>query len=297
MSPKTTLKLVALHILTGFAALCLSLAFLVVYPRNDLRLFSLATAVLFFLGGALRGAGGPQNSWLRGVLVSLGGAVPVVAMRLTGMAFTERGYVPLFIVFSLLLAMAGALTRQLLSRGRLGTASLSVLITFAAVTLAVVMAIPPLMARWSSEQVNRPAPSFYFVTLDGRPVASADLRGRVVVLAFWATWCQPCRQELPDLQKAYEQYRGNANVAFYAVGGSWGGDTVEKESTFAKRMGLDIPLVFDSGGAAQALGVSAFPALVILDADCHVRMVHNGYDASEHLARYISEEVGALAGK
>ena len=58
------------------------------------------------------------------------------------------------------------------------------------------------------------------MTLDGRPVTSTDLHGRVVVLAFWATWCVPCRQELPDLEKAYEQYKQNPNVAFYAVGGA-----------------------------------------------------------------------------
>jgi peroxiredoxin len=153
------------------------------------------------------------------------------------------------------------------------------------------------MARWSSEQVNRPAPSFSLVTLDGKSVTSTDLRGRVVVLAFWATWCLPCRQELPDLQKVYEQYEGDSNVAFYAVGGPWGDDTAEKESTFAKQKKLNMPLAFDSHGTAQALGVSTFPSLIILDGAGRIRLVHSGYDASEHLAQHVSKEVGALVGK
>jgi len=297
MPVKTTFKSVALDILAGFVALCVLFTYVVVYSRNDLQLFALVTAVLFFLAGALRGASAPQNSWLKGVLIALGGVVPVVAMRATGMAMTEQGYVSLFIVFSVLLAIAGVETRHLLSRGRRRAASLLALLTFGAAILVTATAIPSLMARWSSEQVNRPAPSFSFATLDGKPVTSTDLRGRVVVLAFWATWCLPCRQELPDLQKVYEPYEGNSNVAFYAVGGPWGDDTAEKESAFAKQIKLNMPLAFDSRGTAHALGVSAFPALIILDAAGRIRMVHSGYDASEHLARHVSKEIGALVGK
>jgi len=297
MPLRTTFKAAAWDILAGFVALCFLLAFVVVYRRNDLQLFALVTAVLFFLAGMLRGASATQNSWLTGLLIGLGGAIPVVVMKVTGMAMTEQGYLPLFLVFSLLLARAGVETLHLLSRGRRRAAFLLVLLSFGAAILVVGTAIPPLMARWSSEQVNRPAPAFSFATLDGKPVTSTDLRGRVVILAFWATWCLPCRQELPELQKVYEQYEGNSNVAFYAVGGPSGDDTAEKESAFAKQIKLNMPLAFDSQGTAQALGVSTFPALIILDGAGRIRMVHSGYDASEHLARHISKEVGALVGK
>jgi peroxiredoxin len=296
MSSRTIFKSGGLDVLAGFVALCFLLASVVVYKRNDLQLFSLVTAVLFFLAGVLRGASAPQNPLLKALLIDFGGAVPVIVMRVTRMAFTEQGYVLLFVAFSLSLAMVGAETRHLLARRLLRAASLLAFLSFAAATLVVGMAIPVLMERWSSEEVNRPAPSFSFATLDGKPVSSADLRGHVVVLAFWATWCVPCRQELPHLQKAYEQYKGNSNVTFYAVGGPWGGDTIEKESAFANQMRLNLPLAFDSHGTAQGLGVSTFPALVILDGAGHVRMIHNGYDASEHLARHISREVAAMIG-
>jgi peroxiredoxin len=294
MSLRTILKSAALDVLAGFVALCFLLAFVVIYKRNDLQLFSLVTATVFFLAGLLRGASAPQNLLLKALLIGLGGAVPVVVMRVTSTAFTEQGYVPLFVAFSLSLAMAGAETRRLLARGRLRTAPLLAFLSFAAATLAVGMAIPPLMARWSSKEVNLPVPAFSLVTPDGKTVNSADLRGRVVVLAFWATWCVPCRQELPDLQKAYEQYKNNRNAAFYAVGGPWGGDSIGKEFAFASRIDLTLPLAFDSHGAAQALGVHSFPALVILDGDGHVRLIHNGYDASEHLARQVGKTVAAL---
>lgn len=141
-----------------------------------------------------------------------------------------------------------------------------------------------------------PVPVFSLATPDGMNVSSADLRGRVIVLAFWATWCTPCRQELPDLQKAYSHDKGSRTAAFYAVDGPWGGDTIEKESAFAARMNLALPLAFDSHGAARrALGVYALPALVILDSEGRVRLFQNGYAPSERLGRKITAKLRALA--
>ena len=291
----TTFKSLALDILTGFLALCFLFAFMAVYSRNNLQLFSLVTALLFFLAGAIRGASGPQTAWLKGLLIDLGGALPVIIIRAFRMSFTEHGYVLFFLACSFLLAVAGVQTRRLLFQGRLRTAFLLAMLSFAVLILAITTAVPSLMARWASVHVNHPSPSLSLVTLAGQPVTSADLRGRVVVLAFWATWCSPCRQELPELQKLYEQNRNNPKIAFYAVGGPWGGDTIEAESAFARQMSLNMPFVFDSQGAAKALGVHSFPTLIILDRAGHVRVIHNGYDASEHLASHISEDVRTLA--
>lgn len=152
MSQRTTFRSVLLDILAGLVVLCLLIVFVVVYRRNDLQLFSLVTAILFFLAGALRGASAPQNSWLKAVLLDLGGAVPVIAMRATGMAFTVQGYVPMFIVFSLLFAVAGVETRHLLSRRRLWAASLVTLLSFSASALAVATARAERRARPRQER-------------------------------------------------------------------------------------------------------------------------------------------------
>ena len=60
-------------------------------------------------------------------------------------------------------------------------------------------------------------PDFKFFDLDGKPVTPESLAGKVVVLDFWATWCGPCKQSLPNLEKVYEKYKDNPKVAFYAV--------------------------------------------------------------------------------
>ncbi len=116
------------------------------------------------------------------------------------------------------------------------------------------------------------------------------------MLAFWATWCTPCRQELPALQRAYDRF-GDRSVAFYAVDGPWGGDTIRKESAVAARMHLSLPLAFDSGGAARALGVDALPELVILDSGGRARLLKSGYAPSERLGWRIAKELAALEAK
>ncbi len=279
MARSASLKSIAADFLAGVIALCLILAWLVLSGRNNLQLFTLITAALFFLAGVVRAPEVPQDVALKTILIGLGGIVPVVVMRVTRVALTEYGYIPLFVASSLLTAAAGAGVRYLFAHGRTWWGLMSVLASLGAAALAISVAIPLLVANWSNKAINLPAPAFSLTTPDGRIVTSADLRGRVVVLAFWATWCSPCRQELPDLQKVYERYEHDPNTIFYAVGGPWGGDTIAKESVFATRIDVTLPLAFDSHGTAPALGVRGFPALVILDRNGHVRLFHDGYDA------------------
>src|SRR5690348_3836207 len=178
------LKSIALDLLAGLIAFCFVIAWLVLSRTNDLQSFTLVTALLFFLAGALRGAAAPRNAVSMALLIALGGIVPVVLMRMTRTAFTEYGYVPLFVTFSLLLPAAGLGMRRLLVRGRTWPASLLALVSLGGATLAIMTAIPPLIASWSSKAINLPAPPFSFATPDGKSVTSVDLRGHVVVLAF-----------------------------------------------------------------------------------------------------------------
>ena len=294
MPRSATLKSVAADLLAGLIALSIAFTWLVLSGKDNLQLFTLITAALFFLAGVIRGADSPLNVIITAVLIGAGGIVPVVIMRVVRFALTGYGYVPLFVAFSLLMAAAGAEVRYLFLRGRTWVASVLALIAISGSTLAITFAIPPLVGIWSNRVLDIPAPAFSLATPGGKTVTSAELRGHVVVLAFWATWCAPCRQELPDLQKVYERYKNNPDVKFYAVDGPWGDDTVGKESTFANRIDVSLPLAFDSHGAARALGVLGFPALVIVGDNGHIRLFHDGYDPSEHLARWVATEVRGL---
>ena len=93
------------------------------------------------------------------------------------------------------------------------------------------------------------APAYTLHLLDGKTIHSENLAEKTVVLAFWATWCSPCREELPRLQKLYARhYRNNPDVVFYLVDVGDGVDTRGKAREFLKKHGITLPSAFDAQG-------------------------------------------------
>ena len=152
-----------------------------------------------------------------------------------------------------------------------------------------------------SRDVTERAVPFAIHLVDGSTVSSRDLRGKVVVLDFWATWCVPCQHELPRIQQAYEKMRGKGMVAFYAVDGVMtdspgdSGDTVERASAYFRQHGITIPLAWDGGGVLErAFGVAGYPTLLVLDRQGRVRMRHVGFIGSEDLETTLAKKVAEL---
>lgn len=124
------------------------------------------------------------------------------------------------------------------------------------------------------------APAYTLHMLDGNTANSKGLEGRTVVLAFWATWCGPCREELPNLQKLYaKRYRDNPNVAFYLVDLGDGVDTRAEADAFLKQHGITIPSAFDAEGQLMdALRLPRdLPTRVVIDAQGTVIYRAMGY--------------------
>ena len=197
--------------LVGFAAFCAALA-VVVRPQQDLRLFLLVAAAAYFAAGALRS--GAVMLVGRMLLLASGGVVPILLMRAFRIAFTAPFYVPLFLLTAVVGALAGGWFRGLLRQDKLAAASALATLTLSATALLVLVVAPNLMRGESAQAVDRTAPDFAVTTLDGRTLRSQDLHGRVAVIAFWATWCVPCRGELPEVQRVYWRYQGDARVAW-----------------------------------------------------------------------------------
>lgn len=293
---RDAVKSALLDILAGVTAICFVLgsAMLTNWTlAKDLRAMFALTATAFFFAGLTRGRGGVHNLWLKGLLVGLGGILG------TGTLIMNDGFhrlpIPITMaVTSVVLAVSGVQTRRFwnLVRGKswaLGVASLVVtgLVAFAAI---------PTLATYSSlKNADRSIRFFTLSPLDGGIVRSSDLRGHVVVLAFWTTWCLPCHWELPELEPVYRHFQQNPEVVFWAVDMNWD-DTPEKAKNFLARKRLDLPGAFDSDGAAQSLGVDSLPTVVLIDKEGRVRMVHYGYDASENLGAVLSAHVERLLG-
>ncbi|MBD7963847.1 TlpA disulfide reductase family protein [Fictibacillus norfolkensis] len=88
------------------------------------------------------------------------------------------------------------------------------------------------------------APTFSLVTLDGKQVDLKDYRGKKVIVNFWATWCPPCREEMPEMEKFYRDYK-NKDVEILAVNLEYSETNTEKVSKFVKEYELSFPIPLD----------------------------------------------------
>ena len=113
------------------------------------------------------------------------------------------------------------------------------------------------------------APDFSVRTLDGATIATADLRGRVVLVNFWATWCPPCRIEIPALQRLHEDFADDGLVVLGLSTDAGGTGAVAE---FLADRGVSYPVAMADGPTRRAFGgVSALPTTFILDREGVVR--------------------------
>ena len=172
-----------------------------------------------------------------------------------------------------------------------------------AAAVVVLGALGPRFARSLvvSHEVREPPVSFEIALPAGAPVAAEQLRGRIVVIDFWATWCGPCQHELPELEGLYRRFAGDPRVAFYAVDFPGGdtpddqGDTPARASEYFRRRGFRMPLAYDAGGrASKSLHAHGLPTLLVLDRSGRVRLRHVGFVGAEDLGATLTATIEKL---
>ena len=111
------------------------------------------------------------------------------------------------------------------------------------------------------------APNFTVTDEDGNQVSLYDFLGKPVIVNFWASWCGPCRSEMPDIQKAYEQY-GN-EIHFLIINLTDGSRETEKAATdYIKQAGYTFPIYFDTTlNAASVYGAYSIPMTFFIGAE------------------------------
>ena len=126
----------------------------------------------------------------------------------------------------------------------------------------------------SSGLEGQSAPDFALKSSTGENLRLSEYRGDVVMINFWATWCGPCRQEMPLLDELYNRYE---RVGFNLLGVNIDDDS-RRAMQMIEELGVDFPVLFDDRKEVSKLyEVEAMPVTVLVDREGNVRYVHHGY--------------------
>lgn len=121
--------------------------------------------------------------------------------------------------------------------------------------------------------IGHPAPDFTLSTLDGQMVTLSDLRGKPVILNFWATWCGPCRAEMPELQRVHERLE-SAGLTVLGVNQA---ESMEAIARYQQDLGVDFPTAMDSRlGVSRQYLVNSLPTTFFIDREGVIRNLFIG---------------------
>jgi thiol-disulfide isomerase/thioredoxin len=150
---------------------------------------------------------------------------------------------------------------------------------------AISSACSPLTEFFSSPapEVGAQAPDFTLDDLSGKPINLSDLRGQPVLLNFWATWCGPCRVEMPIIQESYN----DGGFAVLAVNFDESRDNI---LPFVEDLKLSFPILLDPGGRIQELyRVRGYPTSVYIDVEGVIQFIHIGEVSTGDIEYYLSQ--------
>ena len=149
---------------------------------------------------------------------------------------------------------------------------------FAAIVAALALSLPALAAPSGS-----PAPTFTLASNSGAQVSLSQYKGQVVMINFWASWCGPCRQEMPLLESIYKKYK---QMGFTLLGVNVEPDT-QAANEWLKQTPVSFPILYDKDSKVSKLyDVAGMPSTVLIDRRGNLRMLHRGYksgDENEYL--------------
>ena len=151
--------------------------------------------------------------------------------------------------------------------------------------LLISLLLPLATATGITGLAGQPAPDFALKSITGENLRLSEFRGEVVMINFWATWCGPCRQEMPLLDELYQRYQ---KVGFQLLGINIDDDR-RSAVKMVRVLGVGFPVLLDERKDVSRLyDVDAMPATLLIDRTGIVRYVHHGY-RSGYEQSYVDE--------
>lgn len=134
----------------------------------------------------------------------------------------------------------------------------------------------------SAADIGTAAPAFTLKDLNGKEVGLEDFKGKKVMLNFWATWCPPCKAEMPAMQKLYETKSNEIEILAINL------DPQNKVADFVSENGLSFPILLDqSGGTQQSYSILSIPTTFIIDENGVIQKKHVGSMTLEQMEEII----------
>lgn len=154
-----------------------------------------------------------------------------------------------------------------------------------------------LIASMEAEEARHPltgleAPDFTTTLIDGNAFQLSKLRGKVVVLDFWATWCGPCVEAMPVVTEV-AQSMADSGVVVYAVNV---GEEADEIKNFMKKVKITVPVVLDpESKIAEAYQTEAIPQTILIGKDGRIEVVHIGFEGLDQFRQQLTEQLKVLA--
>ena len=140
-----------------------------------------------------------------------------------------------------------------------------------------------LISMWRTPNLPDQAPDWTLQTIEGKTVSLSDYKGKKVVLNFWATWCGPCRMEIPEFRKFVDEHPDIPVLGIAVDGGK------PELSAFAKKNAMNYPVLLGSKQVSMDYSVSSLPMTVIIDETGQIQDVHVGAMLGKQLEWAVGE--------
>lgn len=167
-----------------------------------------------------------------------------------------------------------------------------------ALTAAALLVAGSAFAQQDIEAMaGKPAPTFKMTDLNGKTVTNESLKGKVVLIDFWATWCGPCKKAAPSLQALHEKYGKDGLVVIGANTFERTEDKVAPAREYKKEHGYGYLFTVNNDDLARSWGVRGIPTMIVIGRDGVVQKVQVGFgDGTDKILESVVKDLIAAAG-